>query len=168
MSTVSLRPIMVDYLKTITAVTDNVKSKNITDIEYNFEDFGSSSANSVSAFPAISVQTQWMNLKDTVDSQSINLFTETLDIQIYQQVSQQKLKARSLSVRNKETTKLRVLDTIRQAVVDELRSLRGSVNSQIEVVLTNLGTLQDNTFTTDSNKKIYQVFLSFNITYKII
>jgi hypothetical protein len=161
----TIRSIMVDHLKNLSSLSGLVESKNITDIDYNFEDLYNAKAN-FSAFPAISVQTQYMNLKDTMNNQDENLYTETVDIQIYQQVDVQKLKSKSASVRNKTITALRVLDTVKEAVVNDIRTLRGDVLGDVNVVLTNLGTLQDDVFSTEKNSKIYQVFLSFNITYQ--
>ncbi len=164
----SLRPIIVEHLQDLPSLQSLDDSKNITDIDYNFEDLYSASANSISSFPAISVQTQWMNLKDTINNQNENLYTETLDIQIYQQVDSQKFRSKSLKVRNKSIYELRKLDAIKEAVTDELRTMRGDIQGDVNIVLTNLGTMQDNVFSTEKNRKIYQVFLSFNITYKTL
>jgi len=164
----SLRPIIVEHLQDLPSLQSLVDSKNITDIDYNFEDLYSASANSISSFPAISVQTQWMNLKDTINNQNENLYTETLDIQIYQQVDSQKFRSKSPKVRNKSIYELRKLDAIKEAVTDELRTMRGDIQGDVNIVLTNLGTMQDNVFSTEKNRKIYQVFLSFNITYKTL
>jgi len=164
----SLRPIIVDHLQGLATLRGLVATKNITDIDYNFEDLYSASANSISSFPAISVKTQWMNLKDTVNNQDENLYTETLDIQIYQQVDSQKFRSKSAKVRDKSIIELRKLDAIKEAVINELRTIRGEVQGDINIVLTNLGTMQDDVFSTEKNRKIYQVFLSFNITYKTL
>lgn len=164
----SLRPIIVEHLQDLPSLQSLVDSKNITDIDYNFEDLYSASANAISSFPAISVQTQWMNLKDTINNQNENLYTETLDIQIYQQVDSQKFRSKSPKVRNKSISELRKLDEIKEAVMDELRTMRGDIQGDVNIVLTNLGTMQDNVFSTEKNRKIYQVFLSFNITYKTL
>ena len=51
----SLRAALVDDLKTVTAVTD-IAGDRITDMSYEFEDFLNSSANSVSKFPAVSIE----------------------------------------------------------------------------------------------------------------
>jgi hypothetical protein len=163
----SARAVIVDYLRQDASVLALLDAKDIQGIDFEFEDLYNASANRFS-FPAISVTTSFMNMNDQIDCQDVNLYTETLDISIYNQVDTTKLRSKSASVRAKAETEKRKIDDVRSTVQGLLRLLTGDVLSEINVQKAQINTASDSVFNTDSNSKIYQSFFSINITYKTI
>jgi hypothetical protein len=163
----SARAVMVDYLRQNASVTALVDAEDIQDIDFEFEDLYNASANRFS-FPAVSVETSFMNLNDQLNCKDVNLYTETLDFTIYNQVDTTKLRSRSASVRATAEAEKRKVDTVRAIIQEELRVLDGDLISEIDVQKVQINTASDSIFSTDSNTKIYQSFFSINITYKTI
>jgi len=160
----SIRSIIVDYLKTVDSVNSIVGDK-ITDIDYNFEDLYGASAND-SMFPAISIESTGLVPEYGINCDDLNQYTEPLNIQLYQQVNTQHLRAKSDKVKAKAVAKLRELDTLKEAVLNNLNSLRGNLSflADIKMVrIVNGGT--DSTFSTANKSTIYQSQISINITY---
>ena len=163
----SARAVIVDYLRQNANVTALVDSEDIQDIDFEFEDLYNASANRFS-FPAVSVQTSFMNLNDQLNCKDVNLYTETLDFTIYNEVDTTKLRSRSASVRATAEAEKRKVDTVRATLQNEIRVLDGDLISEIDVQKIQINTASDSIFSTDSNTKIYQSFFSINITYKTI
>ena len=109
-----------------------------------------------------------MNLNDQLNCKDVNLYTETLDFTIYNEVYTTKLRSRSASVRATAEAEKRKVDTVRATLQDEIRVLDGNLISEIDVQKIQINTASDSIFSTDSNTKIYQSFFSINITYKTI
>jgi hypothetical protein len=163
----SARAVVVDYLQQEPSVIALVDPKDIQDIDFEFEDLYNASANRFS-FPAVSVQTSYMNFNDQLNCQDVNLYTETLDIAIYNQVDTTKLRSKSASVRAKAITEKRVVDQVRGIIQDAMRTLDGNLISEIDIQKVQINSASDNVFNTEENTKIYQSFFSINITYKTI
>ena len=163
----SARAVLVDYLRQNTNVLALVDAENIQDIDFEFEDLYNASANGFS-FPAVSVQTSYMEFNDQINCHDTNLYTETLDVSIYNQVDTTKLRSRSASVRQKAETEKRKVDLVRGTIQDELRPLDGDLISEIDIQKIQFNTASDAIFNTEANTKIYQSFFSINITYKTI
>ncbi len=163
----SARAVVVDYLQQEPSVIALVDPKDIQDIDFEFEDLYNASANRFS-FPAVSVQTSYMNFNDQLNCQDVNLYTETLDIAIYNQVDTTKLRSKSASVRAKAITEKRVVDQVRGIIQDAMRTLDGNLISEIDIQKVQINSASDSVFNTEANTKIYQSFFSINITYKTI
>lgn len=163
----SARAVVVDYLQQESSVIALVDPKDIQDIDFEFEDLYNASANRFS-FPAVSVQTSYMNFNDQLNCQDVNLYTETLDIAIYNQVDTTKLRSKSASVRAKAITEKRVVDQVRGIIQDAMRTLDGNLINEIDIQKVQINSASDNVFNTEENTKIYQSFFSINITYKTI
>ena len=163
----SARAVVVDYLQQEPSVIALVDPKDIQDIDFDFEDLYNASANRFS-FPAVSVQTSYMNFNDQLNCQDVNLYTETLDIAIYNQVDTTKLRSKSASVRAKAITEKRVVDQVRGIIQDAMRTLDGNLISEIDIQKVQINSASDSVFNTEANTKIYQSFFSINITYKTI
>lgn len=163
----SARAVVVDYLQQEPSVIALVDPKDIQDIDFEFEDLYNASANRFS-FPAVSVQTSYMNFNDQLNCQDVNLYTETLDIAIYNQVDTTKLRSKSASVRAKAITEKRVVDQVRGIIQDAMRTLDGDLISEIDIQKVQINSASDSVFNTEANTKIYQSFFSINITYKTI
>lgn len=163
----SARAVVVDYLQQEPSVIALVDPKDIQDIDFEFEDLYNASANRFS-FPAVSVQTSYMNFNDQLNCQDVNLYTETLDIAIYNQVDTTKLRSKSASVRAKAITEKRVVDQVRGIIQDAMRTLDGNLINEIDIQKVQMNSASDSVFNTEANTKIYQSFFSINITYKTI
>ena len=163
----SARAVVVDYLQQEPSVIALVDPKDIQDIDFEFEDLYNASANRFS-FPAVSVQTSYMNFNDQLNCQDVNLYTETLDIAIYNQVDTTKLRSKSASVRAKAITEKRVVDQVRGIIQNAMRTLDGNLISEIDIQKVQINSASDSVFNTEANTKIYQSFFSINITYKTI
>jgi len=163
----SARAVLVDYLKQDAGIIALVDTKDIQDIDFEFEDLYNASANSFS-FPAVSVQTSSMNFNDQINCHDVNLYTETLDVFIYNQVDTTKLRSKSESVRNTAIAEKRKIDTVRGLIQDNLRSLTGNILSEIRIDKIQFNATSDGVFNTEANTKIYQSFFSLDITYKTI
>ena len=163
----SARAVVVDYLQQEPSVIALVDPKDIQDIDFEFEDLYNASANRFS-FPAVSVQTSYMNFNDQLNCQDVNLYTETLDIAIYNQVDTTKLRSKSASVRAKAITEKRVVDQVRGIVQNAMRTLDGNLINEIDIQKVQINSASDSVFNTEANTKIYQSFFSINITYKTI
>lgn len=163
----SARAVVVDYLQQEPSVIALVDPKDIQDIDFEFEDLYNASANRFS-FPAVSVQTSYMNFNDQLNCQDVNLYTETLDIAIYNQVDTTKLRSKSASVRAKAITEKRVVDQVRGIIQDAMRTLDGNLINEIDIQKVQINSASDSVFNTEANTKIYQSFFSINITYKTI
>lgn len=123
----SLRAALVDDLLTVTAITD-ICGNRITDMFYEFEDFLNSGANSVSKFPAVSIEADgndWENNLDGHDGFIRGQFTITC----FQIVNLSKMRSRSKTIRDKERDKLRVVDTLAETVIDYLKDKRGIISN---------------------------------------
>lgn len=163
----SARAVVVDYLQQEPSVIALVDPKDIQDIDFEFEDLYNASANRFS-FPAVSVQTSYMNFNDQLNCQDVNLYTETLDIAIYNQVDTTKLRSKSASVRAKAITEKRVVDQVRGIIQNAMRTLDGNLINEIDIQKVQMNSASDSVFNTEANTKIYQSFFSINITYKTI
>ena len=163
----SARAVVVDYLQQEPSVIALVDPKDIQDIDFEFEDLYNASANRFS-FPAVSVQTSYMNFNDQLNCQDVNLYTETLDFAIYNQVDTTKLRSKSANVRAKAEIEKRKVDEVRGLIQDNLRTLDGDLIAEIDVQKIQFNTASDSVFNTEANTKIYQSFFSMNITYKTI
>jgi hypothetical protein len=163
----SARAVIVDFLRQDASVLALVDAEDIQDIDFEFEDLYNASANRFS-FPAVSVTTSFMGFNDQLNCQDVNLYTETLDVTIYNEVDSTKLRARSASVRAKAETEKRKVDEVRGVIQDVLRPLDGALISEIDVQKIQFNTASDDVFSTEANTKIYQSFFSVNITYKTI
>lgn len=160
----SIRSILVDYLKEVDSIKGIVGDK-ITDIDYNFEDMYGAQAND-SMFPAISIESTGVVPEYATNCDDLNQYTEPLNIQLYQQVTTQRLRAKSDKVKEKAVAKLRDLDTLKEAVLNNLNSLRGSLDFLVDVHMVRIingGT--DSTFSNANKSTIYQTQISINITY---
>ena len=163
----SARSVMVDYLQQEANVIALVDPKDIQDIDFEFEDLYNASANRFS-FPAVSIETSFMNFNDQLNCQDVNLYTETLDIAIYNQVDTTKLRSKSSTVRAKAIAEKRVVDTVRGTIQSAIRTLDGILIGEIDIQKVQINTASDSVFNTEANTKIYQSFFSVNITYKTI
>ena len=163
----SARAVVVDYLRQEPSVLAFMDAKDIQDIDFEFEDLYNASANRFS-FPAVAVTTSYMSFNDQLNCHDVNLYTETLDISIYNQVDTTKLRSKSSSVRAKAETEKRKIDEVRGTIQDLLRVLDGDVITEIDVQRVEITTTSDAVFNTEANTKIYQSFFSINITYKTI
>ena len=163
----SARAVIVDYLRQNANVIALVDSEDIQDIDFEFEDLYNASANRFS-FPAVSVQTAFMNFNDQINCHDVNLYTETLDISIYNQVDTTKLRSKSANVRARAEAEKRKVDEVRGVIQDEMRVLDGDLIGEIDIQKIQFNTVSDSTFNTESNTKIYQSFFTINITYKTI
>ena len=97
----SIRPIIVDYLKSVDAIK-SIVGDNVTDIDYNFEDLYGAQANALS-FPAISVEEVGLDPEYSTNRLDMNQYSEPLNLTLYQQVrlhSSQVKYPRSLSCDN--------------------------------------------------------------------
>jgi len=158
----SIRPIIVDHLKTVDSVKCLVDDR-ITDIDYNFEDLYGAKANDF-VFPAISIES--VDLAPTYATNcNVNQYTESLNFSLLQQVNAQHLRAKSPTVKAKEISKLRELDTLKEAVLNHLASLRGNLNYLVDIHMVRVLSASDSVFSTENKSKIYQVQISLNITY---
>ncbi len=159
----SIRPIIVDYLKCADSVTDIVDD-NITDIDYNFEDMYSAKANEL-VFPAISIESVDLSPEYATNCIDLNQYTESLNIQLYQQVTTAHLRAKSDKVKNKAIKELRILDALKEAVLNNLNALRGNLNYLADIQMVRILSATDSVFSTENHSKIYQTQISLNITY---
>jgi hypothetical protein len=159
----SIRPIIVDYLKTI----DSVKSlvgDNVTDIDYNFEDLYGAQANALS-FPAISIEAVSLDPEYSTNCIDMNQYSESLNLSLYQQVVTSRLRSKNANVKAEETEKLRILDTLKEAVLNNLNALRGDMNYKANILMVRILSSTNSVFNTDNKSKIYQTQISINITY---
>ena len=159
----SIRPIIVDYLKTVDAVNEIV-GDNVTDIDYNFEDLYGAQANSLS-FPAISIEDVSLDPEYSTNCIDMNQYSESLNLSLYQQVNTSHLRSKVKSVKDKETNKLRVLDTLKEAVLNDLNALRGNMDFKANILMVRILSSTNSVFNTDNKSKIYQTQISINITY---
>lgn len=158
----SIRPIIVDYLKTVDAVNSLV-SDRVTDIDYNFEDLYSAKANDF-VFPAISIESVDLSPEYATNCH-MNQYTESLNLTLLQQVNTQHLRAKSQTVKEKEVKKLRELDELKEAVLNDLDYLRGNLNYLADIHMVRVLSASDSVFSTENKSKIYQIQISLNITY---
>ena len=159
----SIRPILVDYLKCVDAVADIV-GENVTDIDYNFEDMYSAKGNEL-VFPAISIESVGLDPEYATNCIDLNQYTESVNLQLYQQVTSAHLRAKSDKVRNKAIAQVRVLDTLKEAVLNNLNALRGNLDYKANIQMIRILSATDSVFSTENNSKIYQTQISLNITY---
>jgi hypothetical protein len=159
----SIRPIIVDYLKCVDSV-NSIVGDNVTDIDYNFEDLYSAKGNDLS-FPAISIESVGLDPEYATNCIDTNQYTESLNLQLYQQVTTAHLRAKSDKVKNKAIEKVRVLDTLKEAVLNNLNELRGNLDYLADIKMVRILSATDSVFSTENNSKIYQTQISINITY---
>ena len=86
-------------------------------------------------------------------------------LQLYQQVTSAHLRAKSDNVRNKAIAQVRVLDTLKEAVLNNLNAFRGNLNYKANIQMVRILSATDSVFSTENNSKIYQTQISLNITY---
>ena len=159
----SIRPIIVDYLKTVDAVNEIV-GDNVTDIDYNFGDLYGAQANALS-FPAISIEDVDLDPEYSTNCIDMNQYTESLNLSLYQQVVTSRLRSKNANVKAEETEKLRVLDTLKESVLNNLNALRGDMNYKANILMVRVLSSTNSVFNTDNKSKIYQTQISINITY---
>jgi hypothetical protein len=158
----SLRAALVDDLKTVTAITDIVGDR-ITDMFYEFEDFLNSSANSVSKFPAISIEADGYEPEDNITGHD-NLINGLYTIKCYQVVNLSKMRNRSQAVRDKERDKLRDVDAVSQAVIDYLVDKRGMVG-EYYLRHPHIEAVSDGVEESAENREVITREISFSVTY---
>jgi hypothetical protein len=158
----SLRAALVDDLKTVTAITDIV-SNRITDMFYEFEDFLNSSANSVSKFPAVSIEADSYEPENNITGHD-NLIVGSYTIKCYQIINLSKMRSRSENVRNKERDKLREVDNLAQIIVNYLKDKRGTVGSYY-LRQPHIEFVSDGVEESENNREIITRDISFSITY---
>jgi len=159
----SIRPILVDYLKCVDAVADIV-GENVTDIDYNFEDMYSAKGNEL-VFPAISIESVGLDPEYATNCIDLNQYTESVNLQLYQQVTSSHLRAKSDKVKNKAVEKLRELDNLKAVVLNDLNKLRGNLEYLVDIHMVRILSATDSVFSTENKSKIYQTQISINITY---
>ena len=159
----SIRPILVDYLKCVDSVKALV-GNNITDIDYNFEDLYSAKGNDL-AFPAISIESVGLDPEYATNCIDVNQYTESVNLQLYQQVTSSHLRAKSDKVKNKAVEKLRELDNLKAVVLNDLNKLRGNLEYLVDIHMVRILSATDSVFSTENKSKIYQTQISINITY---
>lgn len=158
----SLRAALVDDLKTVTAITD-ITGDRITDMFYEFQDFLNSSANSVSKFPAVSVEADSYEIENNLTGHD-NLIKGSFTIICYQIINLSKIKSRSATVRTKEKNKLREVDTLAQLIVDYLVDKRGIVGAYY-LRQPHIEAMSDGISESDDNREVITKEISFSITY---
>ncbi len=158
----SLRAALVDDLKTVTAITDIVGDR-ITDMFYEFEDLLNSSANSVSKFPALSIEADSYTPENNVTGHD-NLIVGAFTITCYQIVNLSKMRSRSATVKAKEKNKLRVVDTLAQTVIDYLVDKRGVIGGYY-LRKPHIENVSDGIAESDDNREVVTREISFSITY---
>jgi len=158
----SLRAALVDDLKTVTAITDIVGDR-ITDMFYEFEDFLNSSANSISKFPAISIEADSYIPENNVTGHD-NLINGAYTITCYEIVNLGKMRSKSTAVKNRERDKLRVVDTLAQAVIDYLVDKRGVIGGYY-LRKPHIENVSDGIAESDDNREVVTREISFSITY---
>lgn len=161
----SLRAALVDDLKTVAAISDIVEDR-VTDMFYEFEDLLNSSANSVSKFPAISIEADSYEPENNLTGHD-NLIVGSYTIICYQVINLSKMKSRSQNVRDKERDKLREVDTLAQLVIDYLKDKRGIVGAYF-LRQPHIESVADGIAESDSNREVVTRDISFSITYSII
>jgi len=161
----SLRAALVDDLKAVSAISDIVEDR-VTDMFYEFEDFLNSSANSVSKFPAISIEADTYEPENNLTGHD-NLITGSYTITCYQVINISKVKSRSKAVRDKERNKLREVDTLAQLAVDYLKDKRGVLGSYF-LRQPHIESVSDGVAESDSNREVITRDVNFSITYSII
>lgn len=158
----SLRAALVDDLKTVTAVTD-IAGDRITDMSYEFEDFLNSSANSVSKFPAVSIEADNYEPENNLTGHD-NLIVGAFTITCYQIINLSKRRARSTAVKTKERNKLREVDTLAQAIIDYLVDKRGIVGGYY-LRQPHIENVSDGIAESDDNRNVITREISFSVTY---
>lgn len=158
----SLRAALVDDLLTVASITAIV-SNRITDMFYDFEDFLNSSANAVSKFPAISIESDAYEPENNLTGHD-NLIVGSFTIKCYQVVNLSKLKSRSLTVRNKERDRLRAVDALADLVVEYLKDKRGVIGDYY-LRQPHIEQVTDGIEETDDNREIVTREISFSVTY---
>ncbi len=158
----SFRATLVDSLKAESTISDIVETR-IFDMFYEFEDFLNSAANSVSKFPAMTVEQDTWQRENNLDVHD-NLIYASYTITCYQVVNLSKFKSRSESVRNKERDKLREVDTLQEAVVNFLIDKKGSLGSYT-LWKPHIENVSDGVFESEENREVITREITYSITF---
>lgn len=159
----SLRSDIVDDLFLQSSITDIVDNQ-IFGIFNEFEDFLNSKAN-FGGFPAVVVKSNSHVKEKAINCNPLNLINETLEVTTLVQVNQHNMKSRSQSVRNKERTKMRVLDTLTDEVEDYFDLLTG-IKNQSRILRSHLVDIVEVEIETDDNRKILGKDILIEITWQ--
>ena len=158
----SFRAALVDDLRAEASINSIVDTR-IFDMFYEFEDFLNSSANSVSKFPAMTIEQDTWERENNLDVHD-NLIYASYTITCYQVVNLSKFKNRSQAVRDKERDKLREVDTLQDAVVNYLIDKRGSLGSYT-VLKSHIENVSDGVFESENNREVVTREITYSITF---
>ena len=156
----SLRSTLVDAFITEPTISAIVGAR-VFDMFYDFEDFLNSSANRVSKFPAITIESEGNENENNLSAHD-NLNRETFTITCYQQVNLSKLRSRSSSVRNKERDILRQIDTLGDAVNAFIKDKREVIDTY-NIRSSHISSDTDDVFETEDNREIITRVLTYNV-----
>ena len=157
----SFRAALVDDLRAESSINSIVKTR-VFDMFYDFEDFLNSSANSVSKFPAITVEQDTWERENNLDVHD-NLVYASYTITCYVVINTSKIRSKSQSIRDKERDKLREVDTLAQAVVDYLIDKRGTLGSY-NVAKTHVENVADDIFESEDNREVRTKEITYSVT----
>ena len=158
----SFRAALVDDLRAEASINSIVDTR-IFDMFYEFEDFLNSSANSVSKFPAMTIEQDTWERENNLDVHD-NLIYASYTITCYQVVNLSKFKNRSQAVRDKERDKLREVDTLQDAVVNYLIDKRGVLGSYT-VLKSHIESVADGVFESEDNREVITREITYSITF---
>jgi|14_taG_2_1085336.scaffolds.fasta_scaffold02982_6 hypothetical protein len=158
----SFRAALVDDLRAEASINSIVDTR-IFDMFYEFEDFLNSSANSVSKFPAMTVEQDTWERENNLDVHD-NLIYASYTVTCYQVVNLSKFKSRSQNVRDEERDKLREVDTLQEAVVNYLIDKRGSLGSYT-VLKSHIENVSDGVFESENNREVVTREITYSITF---
>ncbi len=158
----SFRAALVDDLRAEASINSIVDTR-IFDMFYEFEDFLNSSANSVSKFPAMTVEQDTWERENNLDVHD-NLIYASYTVTCYQVVNLSKFKSRSQNVRDEERDKLREVDTLQDAVVNYLIDKKGAVGSYT-LLKSHVENIADGVFESERNREIITKEITYSITF---
>lgn len=158
----SLRAALVDDLRAEASINSFVDTR-VFGMFYEFEDFLNSSANSVSKFPAITIEQDKWERENNLDAHD-NLIYASYTIACYQVVNLGKMRSRSQSVRDKERDKLRVVDTLQKAVTDYLIDKKGTLGTYT-LLKPHIENVADGVFESENNREIITREITYSITF---
>lgn len=158
----SFRAALVDDLRAEASINSIVETR-VFGMFYEFEDFLNSSANSVSKFPAMTVEQDTWERENNLDVHD-NLIYASYTVTCYQVVNLSKFKSRSQNVRDEERDKLREVDTLQEAVVNYLIDKRGSLGSYT-VLKSHIENVSDGVFESENNREVVTREITYSITF---
>ena len=158
----SIRAALVDALLAEPSISSLIQTRVYDDF-YEFEDFLNQKANS-SKFPAIAIETGGDEQEEKLSGHN-QLNNSQLIVTCLHQIHLGKMRSRSASVKAKQKTLLREIDTLVAAVKAYLNNLLGSTLSGIFVRKSHVVSIVDGTFDSDDNRRIITKELSFSVIY---